>query len=33
MDGREPTLNDYEYKSEIIGSDSIRISFSDPIWQ
>jgi hypothetical protein len=33
MDGREQTLNDYEYKSEIIGSDSIRISFSDPIWQ
>lgn len=33
MDGREPTLDDYEYKSEIIGADSIRISFSDPIWQ
>ena len=32
MDGRYPTETDYDYKSEMIGTDFIRISSTDSIF-
>jgi hypothetical protein len=32
VDGRNPTVDDYDLSSTMIGADSIRISADDPIW-
>jgi hypothetical protein len=33
MDGRRPTETDYDFKSDLLGADSITIRANDTFWQ